>query len=155
MRKRGPSEGWEHHSDASSLPNAVEEGSGHPLADRSGCRLLEHVDLLAAGTPFNALILPRNAKGRLSFVIPRLCNSPPLANDAAGSHTARMSVKSAALVALIGITILTILVAGHFVFTLVGVVTGLIPALELLPALVYLLASLAVLVFFFVFYRAE
>jgi hypothetical protein len=66
-----------------------------------------------------------------------------------------MSLKSAALLALIGTILPTILVLAHFIFTLLGVVRDVVPAMALLTALVHLFASLSVLVFFYVFYRKQ
>ena len=66
-----------------------------------------------------------------------------------------MSLKSAALLALIGTILLTILVLAHFIFTLLGVMRDVVPAMALLTALVHLFASLSVLVFFYVFYQKQ
>jgi hypothetical protein len=66
-----------------------------------------------------------------------------------------MSLKNAALLALIGVAVLSVLVMVHFIFTLAGVMRGLIPAMALLSSVVRLFASLCVLVFFLVFYRRQ
>jgi len=66
-----------------------------------------------------------------------------------------MSLKNAAFLALIGMIVLTLLVAVHFIDTVTGIMHNLIPTMALVPATVYLFASLCVLVFFFVFYRAQ
>ena len=66
-----------------------------------------------------------------------------------------MSLKNAALLALIGITLLTLLVVANFVTTLSGVMRDLIPAMALVPSVVYVFASLGAWVFFFVFYRTQ
>ena len=79
----------------------------------------------------------------------------PLANDDGSIHTPTMSLKSAALLALIGTILLTILVLAHFIFTVLGVMRDVIPAMALLTALIHLFASLSVLVFFYVFYRKQ
>jgi len=79
----------------------------------------------------------------------------PLANDAESIHTLSMSLKSAALLALIGTILLTVLVVAHFISTLLGVMREMIPAMALLTSLVHLFASLSVLVFFYVFYRKQ
>ncbi|HUY15883.1 MAG TPA: hypothetical protein VMX16_19970 [Terriglobia bacterium] len=79
----------------------------------------------------------------------------PLANDGGSIHTPTMSLKSAALLALIGTILLTILVLAHFIFTVLGVMRDVIPAMALLTSLVHLFASLSVLVFFYVFYRKQ
>ncbi|MGD0698042.1 MAG: hypothetical protein ABSA41_17985 [Terriglobia bacterium] len=66
-----------------------------------------------------------------------------------------MSLKNAALLALIGMILLTVLVGANFISTVSGVVRGLIPAMALLTSLVDLFASLSVVVFFYVFYRKQ
>ena len=79
----------------------------------------------------------------------------PLANDAESLHTPTMSLKNAALLALIGTILLTVLVAAHFISTLLGVIREVIPAMALPTSLVHLFASLTVVVFFYVFYREQ
>lgn len=66
-----------------------------------------------------------------------------------------MSLKNAASLALIGMLLLTILLAADFVKTVSGVLNEVVPAMALLRSLVYLLASLSVTVFFYVFNRAQ
>ena len=66
-----------------------------------------------------------------------------------------MNLKSAALLALIGTLLLTILLAADFINTVLGVLRDVIPAMALLRSLVYLFASLSVTVFFYVFNRAQ
>jgi phosphoglycerol transferase MdoB-like AlkP superfamily enzyme len=82
-------------------------------------------------------------------------DSLPLANDAESIHTPTMSLKNAALLALIGTLLLTLLVLAHFISTVLGVMHELIPAMALLTSLVHLFACLSVLVFFYVFYRNQ
>ncbi len=66
-----------------------------------------------------------------------------------------MNLKSAALLALIGTLLLTILLSADFINTVLGVLRDVIPAMALLRSLVYLFASLSVAVFFYVFNRAQ
>jgi hypothetical protein len=66
-----------------------------------------------------------------------------------------VSLKNAALLALIGIILLTVLVVASFISTLLGVMRDLIPAMALLTSLVHMFASFGVWVFFYVFYRAQ
>jgi len=66
-----------------------------------------------------------------------------------------MSIKSAAFFALIGMLFLTILVAFEFINTVIGIGSGIIPALAFFRALIYLIASLSLLVFFFVFHSRQ
>jgi len=80
---------------------------------------------------------------------------PPLASAGKSIHTPNMSLKNAALLALIGTVLLTVLLAAHFISTLLGVLRDLIPAMALVGSLVYLFASFSVLVFFYVFYRKQ
>lgn len=66
-----------------------------------------------------------------------------------------MGVKSAALIAFIGMLLLTIVVAVDFVRYLSGVANGVVPAMTLLRWLIYLFASVTVTVFFAVFSRSR
>ena len=66
-----------------------------------------------------------------------------------------MSLKSAALLALIGTILLTVLIAGSFIFTLLAFIRGLIPAMTLLTSLVHLFTSVTLLIFFYVFHRTQ
>jgi len=80
---------------------------------------------------------------------------PTLAPNAGSVHTASMSLKNAAFLALIGTLLLTILLAADFIKTVSGVLNDVVPAMVLLRSLVYLLASLSVTVFFYVFNKAQ
>ena len=66
-----------------------------------------------------------------------------------------MSLKNAAFLALIGMILLTVLVAVSFISTVLGVMRDVVPVMALLTSLVHLLASLSLLVFFYVFHRAQ
>ena len=66
-----------------------------------------------------------------------------------------MTLKSASFLALIGTLLVTILVAVHFFDTIVGVMHDVVPAMALVPCLVYLFASIAVTAFFWVFNRSQ
>jgi len=79
----------------------------------------------------------------------------PLANEAERIHTPIMSLKNAALLALIGMALLTVWVVGSFISTVLGVMRDVIPAMALLRSLVHVFTSLCLLVFFYVFYRAQ
>jgi hypothetical protein len=78
-----------------------------------------------------------------------------LRTTAESIHTASMSLKNAALLALIGMILLTVLVVASFITTVLGVMRDVIPAMALLTSLVHLFTSLSVLVFFCVFHRAQ
>ena len=66
-----------------------------------------------------------------------------------------MSLTNAALLALIGTILLTVLIAASFISTLLGVMRGLMAAMTLLTSAVQLFTSITVLVFFYVFHRAQ
>lgn len=66
-----------------------------------------------------------------------------------------MTLKSAALFALIGTLLFTILMALDFVKTVSGFLGDVVPVIFLLRSLVYLIASLSVTIFFFVFHKAQ
>ena len=79
----------------------------------------------------------------------------PLANDADSTHTPTMSLKNAALLGLIGTVLLTVLIAVHFIFTLLGVMHDVIPAMALLTSMIHLFESLSVSMFLYVFYKHQ
>ena len=66
-----------------------------------------------------------------------------------------MSLKNAALLALIGTFLLTVLMGASFISTLLGVMRGVIAAMKLLTSAVEVFTSVTVLVFFYVFHRAQ
>ncbi len=87
------------------------------------------------------------------------CDSipPPVRPDVAGSapnaHTSGMTIKNAALLALLGMLFLTVLVTIDLFKSISGVAGGLIPAVAVLRSLIYWIASLSVLIVFAVFRR--
>jgi hypothetical protein len=66
-----------------------------------------------------------------------------------------MTLKNAALLALVGTILMTALLAWNFVFTFLNVLRGLVPAVALFSSLIYAFGSLTVMVFFFVFHRSQ
>jgi hypothetical protein len=70
-------------------------------------------------------------------------------------YTPAMTLKSAAFFALIGMTLLTVLLAVGFIRDVSALSAGAIAAITLLKSLIYLLASLSVAVFLLVFYKAQ
>jgi hypothetical protein len=66
-----------------------------------------------------------------------------------------MSLKNAALFALIGMLLLTVLVAVGFIRDVSELGTGAVAMITVLKSAIYLLASLSVTVFLFVFHRAQ
>jgi hypothetical protein len=66
-----------------------------------------------------------------------------------------MTLKNAALLALVGMILLTVLVLARFVGSVLNVLRGLEPAVVLLQTFVYAFAALAVTVFFYAFHKAQ
>lgn len=64
-------------------------------------------------------------------------------------------MKHAAFLALVGMGLLTILLALDFLQTVAGIFAQAVPALTLLRSLIYLFASISVTVFFYFFHRAQ
>jgi hypothetical protein len=70
-------------------------------------------------------------------------------------HTPTMTLKNAALLALIGTILMTALLVWTFVFTFLNVLRDLVPAVTLFSSFIYAFGCFSVMVFFFVFHRAE
>ena len=66
-----------------------------------------------------------------------------------------MSLKNAALLAMIGTVVLTILDVLNLANNLLAFLRGLIPAMVLLSSFVHSVAALSLAVFFYVFHRAQ
>jgi hypothetical protein len=66
-----------------------------------------------------------------------------------------MTVKTAALVALMGTILATVFLTWTFIMTAVNVLRGLAPPLMLFPWFIYAFACFTVAVFFYVFHRAQ
>jgi hypothetical protein len=66
-----------------------------------------------------------------------------------------MTLKNAATLAMIGTLLLSLLVMVEFVNTISGVMGDVIPAIALVKCVVYLFASVAATVFFWVFGKAQ
>ena len=66
-----------------------------------------------------------------------------------------MTLKNAAFFALIGMTLLTVLLALGFIRDVSSLLGGAIAAIAVLISLIHLLASLSVAVFLYVFYKAH
>jgi hypothetical protein len=66
-----------------------------------------------------------------------------------------MTLKNAALFALVGMTLLTILLAVVFIRDVSAFVAGAIAAMAFLVSLIHLLAGLGVTVFLYVFFKAQ
>jgi hypothetical protein len=66
-----------------------------------------------------------------------------------------MTLKSAALFALVGMILLTLVVASGFIRDISALTAGAISANAMLVSLVHLIASLSVTVFLYVFHKAQ
>jgi len=66
-----------------------------------------------------------------------------------------MGLRNAALCALIGMILLTVLLAAGFIRDVLGFVRGAVAAIALLTSGIHLLASLSVAVFLYVFHEAQ
>ncbi len=66
-----------------------------------------------------------------------------------------MTLKNAALLALIGTLLLTILLVAGLVFDVLNVMRGLIPSTRMFSSLIHSFAALTVTVFFYVFHKAQ
>ena len=78
-----------------------------------------------------------------------------LAHDADDHHTQTMSVKNAALLAMLGTAVLTILLLWKLVNNLLALMRGLIPATVFLSSLIFAFAAVTVVVFFYIFHRRQ
>jgi hypothetical protein len=70
-------------------------------------------------------------------------------------HTPRMTLKNAALLALIGTTLMTALLLWNFVLTFLNVLRDLVPAVTLFSSFIYAFGAFSVMMFFFVFNRGQ
>jgi len=73
----------------------------------------------------------------------------------ANVHTSTMTLKNAALLALIGTILMTALLVWTFVFNFLNLLRGLVPAVTLFSSFIYALVWFSVAVFFYVFHRAQ
>jgi hypothetical protein len=70
-------------------------------------------------------------------------------------YTPVMTLKTAALFAFLGTTLLTVMLAVVFIRDVSSLMAGAIAFISVLAALIRMLASLSVAVFLYVFYRAQ
>ncbi len=80
---------------------------------------------------------------------------PELRLNASSVHTPTMTLKNAALLALIGTILMTALLVWTFVFNFLNLLRGLVPAVTLFSSFIYAFGCFSVMVFFFVFHRAQ
>jgi hypothetical protein len=70
-------------------------------------------------------------------------------------HTPTMTLKNAALLALIGTLLMTALLVWNFVLTFLNVLRDLVPAVTLFSTFIYAFGCFSVMVFFYVFHRTQ
>ena len=78
-----------------------------------------------------------------------------VAADTGSVHTSTMTLKNAALLALIGTILMTVLLVWDFVFTVLNVLRGVVPPVMLFHSFIYAFGCFSVMVFFFVFQRTQ
>ena len=78
-----------------------------------------------------------------------------LARHAPCIHTSTMTLKNAALLALVGTVLVTALLTWTFIFNFLNVLRGLVPPVAVFSTFIYAFACFTVAVFFFVFHRAQ
>jgi hypothetical protein len=78
-----------------------------------------------------------------------------VAADISSVHTPTMTLKNAALLALIGTVLTTALLVWNFVFNLLNLLRGLVPAVTLFQSFIYAFGCFSLAVFFYVFHRAQ
>jgi hypothetical protein len=66
-----------------------------------------------------------------------------------------MTLKTAALLALLGTIVMTVLLMWEFILTLLNILRNLVPAVTLFPSFIYAVGCLSVAVFFYVFHRGQ
>jgi hypothetical protein len=66
-----------------------------------------------------------------------------------------MTIKNAALLAFVGTMLMTVLLVWNFVFNFLNLLRGLVPAVTLFSSFIYAFGAFSVMVFFFVFHRAQ
>jgi hypothetical protein len=90
---------------------------------------------------------------------PRLLSNPiaeaSVAPGPTSVHTPTTTLKNAALFALIGTILMTALLVWNFVLTFLNVLRDLVPAVALFQSFIYAVGCFTVMVFFFVFHRAQ
>jgi hypothetical protein len=78
-----------------------------------------------------------------------------LQHESCNLHNPAMTLKNAALLALVGTFLMTALLAEHFVFNLINVLRDLSPAVTLFSTFIYAFGCFTVALFFFVFHRSQ
>ena len=81
--------------------------------------------------------------------------NPQLANAATRIHTPTMTLKGAAVLAFLGSLLVAALFVYDFVFSVLNVIRGLIPAVTMFLSLIYAFGAVSVTVFFYVFQKRQ
>ena len=75
--------------------------------------------------------------------------------DTPSVHTPTMTLKNAALLALVGTVLMTALLGWNFISNALNVLRGVDAPVVLFSSFIYAFGSLSVMVFFFVFHRTQ
>jgi hypothetical protein len=78
-----------------------------------------------------------------------------VASNSDDVHTPSMTLKNAALLALIGTILMTALSVWTFILTLLSVLRDLVPAVTVFQSFIYAFGCFSVTVFFYVCHRAQ
>jgi hypothetical protein len=78
-----------------------------------------------------------------------------VADDTVNAHTPIMTLKNAALLALIGTILMTALLVWTFVFNVLNALRGVAPAVTMFSSFIYAFGCFSVAVFFYLFHRAQ
>jgi len=122
------------------------------ICDRKLCQeSSRHID-----DAFLALLCADRLGAHLVFVVLAIeHHRSRVAADTDNVHTPTMTLKNAALLALIGTIVATVLLVWTFTFNFINVLRGLAPPVMLFPWFIYAFACFSVAVFFYVFYKAQ
>ena len=91
----------------------------------------------------------------MSFLLEAEMDGATVAPDTDSGHTPTMTIKNAALLAVIGTILMTALLLWSFVLTFLNVLRGLVPAVTLFSSFIYAFGCFSVAVFFYIFHRAQ
>jgi hypothetical protein len=89
------------------------------------------------------------------FVARGLCQQNRVADYPADVHTPTMTLKGAAVLALVGTVLITAFLTWMFISNVVNVLRGVDAPVVLFSSFIYAFGCLCVAVFFFVFQRAQ
>jgi hypothetical protein len=99
--------------------------------------------------------LPHPFTCRTQKPLPSLWKGVRLRLDTRNVHTPTMTLRNAALLALVGTILMTALLVWNFIFIFLNVLRDLVPAVTLFSPPLYSFGWFSVMVFFFVFHRAQ